>query len=78
MTAGPQNETPRPERLRRLDRIFPQVPIYFVTACTFGRKALLARREVHEAYIRFIYRGEEHGAYVGSYVLMPDHLHFGS
>jgi REP element-mobilizing transposase RayT len=23
----------------------------------------------------FAHRGEEHGAYIGSYVIMPDHLH---
>jgi putative transposase len=75
MTAEPQNEESRPERLRRLDRIFPPVPIYFVTACTFSRKAVLATREVHEAFLEFANRGEEHGAYIGSYVIMLDHLH---
>jgi REP element-mobilizing transposase RayT len=75
MTAEPRNEESRSERLRRLERIFPAFPIYFVTACTLDRKHLLATREVHEAFVSFAHRGEGHGAYVGSYVLMPDHLH---
>jgi putative transposase len=75
MTAEPQNEASRPERLRRLDRIFPSAPIYFVTACTFNRKAVLGTREVHEAFLGFARAGEVHGAYVGAYVIMPEHLH---
>ena len=75
MTAEPQNEESRPERLRRLDRIFQAFPIYFVTACTFNRKAVLATREVHEVFLEFARAGEAHGAYVGAYVIMPDHLH---
>jgi REP-associated tyrosine transposase len=75
MTAEPRNEEPRPERLRRLDRIFPALPIYFVTACAFARKAVLATGEVHEAFVVFANRGEAHGAYICSYVIMPDHLH---
>src|SRR3954470_8719714 len=76
MTADPQNEEARPERLRRLDRIFQAFPIYFVTACTFARKTVLATREVHEVFLEFARAGEAHGAYVGAYVIMPDHLHF--
>ena len=75
MTAEPQNEESRPERLRRLDRIFQAFPIYFVTACTFARKAVLSTDEVHKAFLEFAHGGEEHGAYIGSYVIMPDHLH---
>jgi putative transposase len=46
-----------------------------VTACTVDRKPILATREVHQAFLEFAHRGEEHGAYIGSYVIMPDHLH---
>jgi REP element-mobilizing transposase RayT len=35
----------------------------------------LAREPVHEAFIRFAEKGEQHGACTGGYVLMPDHLH---
>jgi REP element-mobilizing transposase RayT len=75
MTADPQNEEPRRERLRRLDRIFAPSPIFFVTACSFGRCPLLANAAVHRSFIAFAQAGEAHGAYVGAYVLMPDHLH---
>lgn len=50
-------------------------PPNFVTTCTNGRYSMLARREVHEAFVAFAQRGETHGAYVGAYVIMPDHLH---
>lgn len=66
---------PRKERLRRLDRLFPASPIYFVTACTVRRRAILARPEVHHVFLEFCRFGEERGAFVGAYVLMPDHLH---
>jgi hypothetical protein len=52
MTADPQDEESRPERLHRLDRIFPSFPIYFVTACTFDRKPVLTKREVHNAFLK--------------------------
>jgi REP element-mobilizing transposase RayT len=75
MTADPQNENPRKERLRRLDRVFAQSPIYFVTACTFTRRHILANAAVHRAFLAFTQAGEEHGAYVGAYVVMPNHIH---
>ena len=75
MTADPQNEEPRKDRLRRLDRIFAPCPIYFVTACTLNRRALLARKAVHETFIAFATAAEGHGAYIGAYVIMPNHIH---
>lgn len=72
MTAGPE---PRPQRLRRLDRIFPQAPIYFVTACADERRLLLANDAVHESFQNFAEHGQERGAWVGAYVIMPNHLH---
>jgi REP element-mobilizing transposase RayT len=75
MTADPHNEEVRKERLRRLDRIFIQSPIYFVTACTCGRRAILASPGIHKAFMNFAASGENHGAYVGAYVIMPDHVH---
>jgi len=76
MTAAPLNEQSRRERLRRLDRIFARSPIYFATACTFARRSILANTAVHQSFIKFAEAGESHGAYVGCYVMMPDHLHF--
>jgi len=76
MTADPRNESLRKERLRRLDRIFSPSPIYFVTACTFNRRSILAGNAIHQSFIEFADAGERHGAYVGTYVIMPDHSHF--
>ena len=76
MTADPQDEESRKERLRRLDRIFPAFPIYFVTTCTFNRRPILANNALHQAFLDFAAAGECHGAYIGAYVIMPDHMHF--
>jgi len=65
----------RPARLRRLERVFPRAPVYFVTACTADRRKLLARAEVHDTFEEFARNGMERGVWVGRYVLMPDHLH---
>jgi REP element-mobilizing transposase RayT len=63
------------ERLRRLDWVFERHPIYFITACVCDRRKILADTAVHEALKRFAEGGPAHGAWLGSYVLMPDHLH---
>ena len=63
------------ERLQRLEDVFERVPIYFVTACTHERRAILACDTVHDAVKFFAESGPEHGAWIGAYVLMPDHLH---
>src|SRR3954470_24007573 len=75
MTVDPQNEDSRRERLRRLDRIFVQSPIYFVTTCTSGRRPILTNPAIHKTFMEFSNAGENHGAYVGAYVIMPDHVH---
>ena len=67
--------TPRPRRLGRLETVFVDSPIYFVTACTVNRRKILAHSLIHEGFIQFGKNGPEHGAWIGKYVLMPDHLH---
>ncbi len=62
-------------RLKRLDCVFPAAPIYFVTACAYARAAWLAYSQIHECLRAFCSQGNERGAFVGRYVLMPDHLH---
>ena len=62
-------------RLTRLDRLFVRHPIYFVTVCTFNRRSFLASDDVHQAFRHFATAGAARGAWVGRYVLMPDHLH---
>jgi putative transposase len=68
-------ESSRPKRLGRLETIFVEAPIYFVTACTCKRQNILANHEIHNAFIEFGKNGSARGAWVGRYVLMPDHLH---
>jgi REP element-mobilizing transposase RayT len=64
-----------PRRLARLERVHIRAPIYFVTACTSDRRSLLACSEIHSAFVIFAQRGPTFGAWIGAYVLMPDHLH---
>jgi REP element-mobilizing transposase RayT len=63
------------QRLKRLDRLFVKHPFYFVTACTEGRRPILANAKVHDDFRGFCQAGLERGVFVGKYVLMPDHLH---
>ncbi len=62
-------------RLKRLDEVFSDYPVCFVTACAFERRNLLANDAVLRAVMEFGERGPECGACLGSFVLMPDHLH---
>jgi REP element-mobilizing transposase RayT len=63
------------ERLQRLERVFQRHPIYFLTAVTADRRAILADAFVRAAVEQFALAGPGHGAWLGGYVLMPDHLH---
>ena len=49
--------------------------MYFLTACTIGRRRILANAETHEALIAFGRKASASGVLVGRYVIMPDHLH---
>ena len=62
-------------RLRRLDRVFVDSPIYFITACSVDRRPILDCEPVHNGLRTFCLNSPQHGARVGRYVLMPDHLH---
>ena len=62
-------------RLRRLDRVFVSSPIYFITACTVGRRAILDCNLAHDAFQTFCVNSPNYGVWVGCYVIMPDHLH---
>ena len=63
--------------LRRLSKIFTDDPMYFVTTSTKNRHRILNNPAVHK-----ILREEweealgRHGWAIGSYVVMPDHVHF--
>jgi REP element-mobilizing transposase RayT len=63
------------QRLQRLGRLYIRHPVYFVTACTHARRPLLADETLHARFAAFARGAPEWGAWVGRYVLMPDHLH---
>jgi putative transposase len=65
----------RKQRLRRLEIVFVRSPIYFVTTCTQNRRNILATPAIHETFLHFGKEGPLHGAWIGAYVIMPDHLH---
>jgi putative transposase len=65
----------RRPRLRRLDRVYSDSPIYFVTAGTYGRKELLHNADLCQAFVAFCEKGKDRGIFVGRFVLMPDHFH---
>ncbi len=64
-----------PERLRRLESVFQRLPIYFVTTCTNKRRPILNNVAIHKRFVEFGKTGGDRGAWLGAYVLMPDHLH---
>ena len=65
------------KHLRRLERIWVNTPIYFVTSCTKNRTQLLASVEVAKVLIdEWRSAQERHGWAVGRYGIMPDHVHF--
>jgi REP-associated tyrosine transposase len=63
--------------LRRLERVWINAPMYFITICTKNRNTILARNEVAQILAEE-WRGarDRHGWAVGRYVIMPDHVHF--
>jgi len=63
------------ERLHRLDQLYLENPVYFVTFCTHARRAILAATKIHEAFIAFSREATNRNVFVGRYILMPDHVH---
>jgi putative transposase len=59
----------------RLRELFTENPVYYITACSYRRKNILACPVVHESFIRFSLNAANHGIGVGRYVIMPDHIH---
>jgi REP element-mobilizing transposase RayT len=52
-------------------------PIVFFTVCTFQRRKILPSAQCEQILRDIWQRSAEHDAWwVGSYVLMPDHMHF--
>jgi putative transposase len=51
--------------------------MYFVTTCTYQRKAILAREKVAKIFIHeWSSARERHGWAIGRCVIMSDHVHF--
>jgi REP element-mobilizing transposase RayT len=63
------------KRLKRLDFVYQHFPLYFVTARTANRQSFLTNERIHPAFKQFGESGAEYGGWIGTYVLMPDHLH---
>jgi REP-associated tyrosine transposase len=65
------------KHLRRLERVWIDWPIYFITACTARRRAILATSEVAVILAdEWQNAHDRHGWAIGRYVIMPDHVHF--
>jgi len=70
---------PSPAKFRHLAHLpsFRANPIVFFTACTFQRRKILASAKCEEILREIWHRSADHdGWWVGSYVLMPEHVHF--
>jgi putative transposase len=68
--------TEYPRRPPRLRTVFQnQRPFYFVTFNTYKRRSILASDNIHQKWLEFTSCSPEHDAWVGRYVIMPDHVH---
>jgi REP element-mobilizing transposase RayT len=64
------------ECLHRLEQLYIDNPVYFLTFCTANRKAILANEGIHVAFVTFCREALTRGIFVGRYILlMPDHVH---
>lgn len=63
------------ERLHRLERLFADNPVYFITFCTAARSKMLATPSNHTAFVEFCTQALTREIFVGRYILMPDHVH---
>jgi putative transposase len=65
------------KHLRRLERVWIDRPIYFMTKCTFRRRVILATNDVADILIgEWRKAHDRHGWAIGRHVIMPDHVHF--
>jgi len=65
------------KHLSRLERVWIDAPVYFITTCTNRRTARLACATV-AAVLVDEWKGAQsrHGWMIDRYVVMPDHVHF--
>ena len=65
------------KHLKRLGGVWENHPRYFITACIYDRKPLLASPAVHDVLRTHWAKSLDlYGWAIGSYVIMPDHVHF--
>lgn len=65
------------KHLRRLGIVFQSHPRYLITVCTHLRKPFLTCPDIHDILRQNWGKSLElHGWAIGSYVVMPDHVHF--
>jgi putative transposase len=63
--------------LRRLDEVWIQSPVFFITVCTAQREKWLLQEEAVSVLMEEWGKAEtQHGWRIGRYVIMPDHVHF--
>ena len=63
--------------MRRLERVWIDWPIYFVTTCVFHRRSILASEKAAKILTEeWRSAHDRHGWAIGRYVIMPDHVHF--
>ena len=64
------------DRPHRLDLIYVNQPLYFVTFATRDRRAIPSLEDAHLALRRYGRCGiEKFNVALGRYVIMPDHIH---
>ena len=65
------------KHLKRLSRVYVKDPVYFITATTLKRQRILANDSIAAILVReFEDARARHRWAIGSYVVMPDHVHF--
>ncbi len=65
------------KHLKRLGGIWENNPRYFVTICVHDRRKILTTSSVHDVLRTHWGKSLDlYGWAVGSYVIMPDHVHF--
>ena len=65
------------KHLRRLERVWVDWPIYFITTCTLDRRRIFASTEI-AGILTDEWRNarNHHGWAIGRYVIMPEHVTF--
>jgi hypothetical protein len=65
------------KHLRRLERVWIDDPIYFITSCTYNRTTNLACENAAPILVNEWQSARgRHGWAIGRYVVMPNHVHF--